>query len=98
CAVFFLRRECLFGRPHRTDPLAKIDDLIAQFLKAVKCRHLLLCFAQRRRRSERLGDGLPADLAREPERGPVAGIVTLGAMTGGFTALARGGRNASAAE
>jgi hypothetical protein len=44
-AVFFLRRQNLFDRPHPADFFIDLNQILAQFPEAVKLRHFFLRLA-----------------------------------------------------
>jgi hypothetical protein len=73
------------------------DQLLAEFLKAMKLGDLLLGLAQCRRVGEGLRDRLAGHSVGQAKLGIVSRVVGLGAMAGRLTtALAHGGNGAGA--
>ena len=75
---FFLRGPTALvwlGRTKRTDFLIDSDQLLAEFLQAVKLGDFLLRFTESRRTGKSLGNGFAVDPAGEPNLGIVPGII-----------------------
>src|SRR5438067_1674398 len=81
-AVFFLRRQGLFGRSQSADVLIDFHKSAVQFLIFPKLSDLLFRLFHRCGRRQRLADGLALYLVSQAQGRAVARIVRLGAMTG----------------
>jgi hypothetical protein len=98
---FFLRGPTALvwlGRTKRTDFLIDSDQLLAEFLQAVKLGDFLLRFTESRRTGKSLGNGFAVDPAGEPNLGIVPGIIGLRTVTVGFAAATGDGGDGARAQ